>query len=466
MLKQHSQFFKSLMLVNDLFFISLAWWLAYLLRFHTILFSPPQPYLFRHYLVAWLIILVTWGSVFKLLDLYRPRRLSTHLREVVGIIKGSLLALLIFLGVIFLLHDIVLSRIVVVLFWMSSLALLNLSHVAFREGLRFLRHRGYNLRHILVIGSPAQARKLVDKLQWHRQLGLRLTGVYLTQECALGEPPEGIRILKSLEETLGLVRSGSIDQVFITLPLEDIVKLREICDLLGNEPVTIHFVPELADIFALRGKMEEFDGLPIISLQDSPLYGWNSFLKRAMDLSLGGLALVFFSPLMGLIALLIKLTSIGPAFFRQERMALGGRRFQMLKFRTMIENAEKSTGPIWAPLNDPRVTRVGRWLRRTSLDEIPQFFNVVKGEMSLVGPRPERPPLVEEFRKAIPKYMLRHKVKAGMTGWAQVNGWRGNTSLEERIEHDIYYIENWSLWLDLKILALSLFRGFLHKNAY
>jgi len=185
-----------------------------------------------------------------------------------------------------------------------------------------------------------------------------------------------------------------------------------------------------------------------------------------MDLSLGGLALILFFPLMALIALGIKVTSSGPVFFRQKRMGLEGREFDMFKFRTMVQDAEKTTGPIWAVPDDPRVTHFGRWLRRTSLDELPQLYNVLRGEMSLVGPRPERPPLIDQLRKAIPSYMLRHKVKAGMTGWAQVNGWRGMTSLDKRIEHDIYYIENWSFLLDIKILAMSLFSGFLNKNAY
>jgi len=454
------------MLLSDVVFVSLAWWFAYLLRFHTDLFSAPEPYLFRDYLLAWLLILLVWAVVFELLDLYRPRRISSRWSETVDIVKGSGLALLIFLGVIFLLRDIILSRIVVILFWIFSVALLNLSHVAVREGLRFLRSKGYNLRRILVIGSPVQAQQLVHKLTWHRHLGLRVIGVYLIPGDGCHDLPEGVRILKSESETSRMVRSGDIDQVFITLPVWEAARLPEICDLLGDEPVAVHFVPDLGELVALRGNVEEFDGLHIISFQDSPFYGWNSFVKRAMDLCLGGVALIFFVPVMTLIALAIKSTSPGPVFYRQERMGLDGRTFQILKFRTMVPDAERSTGPIWTAPDDPRVTPLGRWLRLTSLDEVPQLFNVLRGEMSLVGPRPERPPLIGEFRKAMPKYMLRHKVKAGMTGWAQVNGWRGKTSLQKRVENDIHYIENWSPWLDLKILARSLFHGFLNKNAY
>jgi len=466
MLKQHSQFFKGLMLINDLLFVSLAWWLAYLIRFHTLLFPSPDPYLLRHYIIAYFFILIIWGSVFRFLDLHRPRRISGHLQEAVDIVKGALLALLIFLGVIFLFRDIILSRTVVVIFWILSVVLVNLSHIAFREILRFFRRRGYNLRHILVIGSSVQVRKLVRQLLPHTHLGLRIVGVCVIDESNPGPEFQGVLVLKSLEEALNKVRLCAADQVFITLPLEEAGKLREIRDLFGAEAVTMHFVPDLVDIAPLRGRVEEFDGIPIISIQSSPLYGWNSFLKRLVDFSVALVVVSIFAPLMIFIALLIRLTSTESIFYRQERMGLDGRRFQILKFRTMKTDAEESSGPVWASENDPRVTSIGRWLRRTDLDELPQLFNVLKGDMSLVGPRPERPFFVEEFRKIIPKYMLRHKVKAGITGWAQVHGWRGNTSLEKRIEHDIYYIENWSLRLDMKILALSLFRGFLNKNAY
>ena len=463
MLKGHSEFFKGLILIHDLGFLSLSWWLVYFLRFHSGFFLTAEPYVFRHYVIAWFLILPIWGTVFQWLDLYRPRRISTHLREMVDIIKGCSLAILIFLGIIFLLRDVILSRIVVVLFWILSVALLNLSHIALREGLRFLRRRGHNLRYVLVIGARLQAERLIHKLLWHRHLGFSVVGAYLTGQDDSGEELAGVRLFKDRQDLTKIIRSCEIDQVFITFPLDEASRLREIPSWLEDEPVTIYFVPDLGEFARLRGAVEQFDGLNIITLQASPLDGWNSVFKRAMDLSIGGLALVLFSPLMVVIGLGIKLTSRGPVFYQQERMGLDGTRFQMLKFRTMIEDAEKSTGPIWATSSDPRVTPLGRWLRRTSLDELPQLTNVLKGEMSLVGPRPERPPLIEQFRKSIPKYMLRHKVKAGMTGWAQVNGWRGNTSLETRIEHDIQYIETWSLWRDFKILGRTLLGGF-HDN--
>ena len=242
--------------------------------------------------------------------------------------------------------------------------------------------------------------------------------------------------------------------------------LEKILQQLSTEMVDIKILPDLYQYVILQGSVEEFEGLPVVTLSGSPMYGWNQVVKRALDLTVSIPLLILGLPIFGLIALLIKLTSPGPVFYVQERMGYDGRIIRMVKFRTMQVDAEQETGEVWTAENDPRCTAVGAILRRTSLDELPQLWNVLKGEMSLVGPRPERPVFVEEFRQQLPRYMLRHRVKAGMTGWAQVQGWRGNTSLEKRLEHDLYYIQHWSLFLDLKILYLTLWRGFIHKNAY
>ena len=458
MLKRYNEFFKSLMRLSDLLFVSLAWWLAYGLRFHTSLFGTPEDYLFRHYVIAWILVLLVWAVVFEVSDFYRPRRLSTHWREVLDLIKCSALALLIFLGLLFLVREVVLSRVVVVLVWTVSLFFLNISHLVMREGLRFVRRRGYNLRHIVIAGTAEQSERLLDKMQLYRHLGHRVVAILPIPETE--RIHVGVKVIKDLTELVTLIQSGQVDGIFVTLPLEQSSRLREIQQCLADEPVDLYFVPDMGKLARLQGNIEEFDGLQIISMRASGLYGWNSVLKRTMDLIVGAAALCLSLPAMAVIAIAVRLNSPGPVLYRQQRMGLDGRRFEMLKFRTMVENAEGVTGPVWAADDDTRVTGVGRWLRQTSLDELPQLINVLRGEMSLVGPRPERPPLIEEFRKSIPKYMLRHKVKAGMTGWAQVNGWRGNTSLERRIEHDLDYIENWSLWGDVKILARTLLGGF------
>ena len=460
MLKKHSELFKGLLLASDLCFVSMAWWFAYVLRFHTSLFVEAEPYILRHYVIAWLVVLNVWAVVFEFCDFYRPRRLSTHQHETVELIKASGLAAMIFLGIIFLLHELVLSRLVVVLFWFSSLSFLSLSHILFREALRIARRRGYNQRYVLIIGTRDQVDALLARFRAYRYLGLRVRGIFILDEdneTKIASDAEWISNPNQLAET---VRTGRIDQVFVALPLEQASKLREIQEWLGDDPVTLYFVPDLHELATLGGTIEEFDGLKIVTLQSSPLGGWNSVLKRGVDLVIGSLALLICAPVMAVTALAIRCSSNGPVIYRQERMGLDGERFQMLKFRTMVNDAERHTGPVWAAADDPRTTPLGRWLRHWSFDELPQLINVLRGEMSLVGPRPERPPLIAEFRKTIPRYMLRQKVKAGMTGWAQIHGWRGNTSLTTRIKYDLDYIENWSLWRDLKIIALTVIGGF------
>ena len=234
-------------------------------------------------------------------------------------------------------------------------------------------------------------------------------------------------------------------------------------EITSRECIEVKVVPDLLQFIALRARLEDLDGVPIISVNDVPLQGFNSWLKRVIDVTLSGAAMLVFALPFGLIAALVKLTSTGPVFYRQERMGLDGKAFSVYKFRSMYQDAEDTSGPVWAHDNDPRATPVGRWLRKLDLDELPQFLNVLMGDMSIVGPRPERPFFVDQFKHRIPQYMLRHKVKAGITGWAQINGWRGNTSLEKRIEYDLYYIENWSVSLDLKIMWLTLVRGLFQR---
>lgn len=466
MLKRHSQFLESLMLLSDLLAIAASWTAAYYLRF----FWGPVPVYrgvpgVRPYLFLMAVIVVVWGVAFRAFGLYRPRRISSHLAEVRDIAQACTLAVLILVAVTFFLKQFEFSRLVILYFWAFSILSVSLVRALFREGLRFLRRRGYNLRHILIVGEGALAGKLVERFQASPHLGLGIVGLLAGNPGMVGKQVGGLSILGTYEQAGEIVRELSIDKVFIAIPLNAYDRMEGILRSLEEGFVDINVVPDLYQYVTLRGGVEEFDGLPLISLQDSPLYGWNLIAKRMMDITLSSLALVITGPLMLLLAAMIKLTSPGPIFYRQERMGLDGRTFRMLKFRSMGTDAEAATGPVWATREDGRRTPVGALLRRISLDELPQLFNVLRGEMSLVGPRPERPVFIEELRKQIPKYMLRHKVKAGISGWAQVNGWRGDTSIEKRIEHDLYYIEHWSLLFDVKILWLSLWRGFIHKNA-
>jgi Undecaprenyl-phosphate glucose phosphotransferase len=270
----------------------------------------------------------------------------------------------------------------------------------------------------------------------------------------------GLPLLGTLGDVGEIIQRERIDQVYVALPLEEHVKMLTVIDQTSREVVDVRVVPDLLQFIAIRARLEDLDGVPMIAINDVPLQGFNSVLKRLIDIGISAAALAVLALPMAIIAALIKLTSPGPVFYRQERMGLDGLGFTVYKFRSMYADAEQVTGPVWARDNDPRTTPLGRYLRRWDLDELPQFWNVLVGDMSIVGPRPERPYFVEQFKHRIPQYMLRHKVKAGITGWAQVNGWRGNTSLEKRIEYDLYYIENWSVGLDLKIMWLTVLRGF------
>ena len=288
---------------------------------------------------------------------------------------------------------------------------------------------------------------------------------------AAGEPRgrrtvRGLPVVGALADAPAQIRALRIDEVFVALPMRESAAAERLLDGLAEEVVDVRLVADLGATDTLRTTTGELDGLPIVSLRDTPLAGFGAVVKRAEDLVVASIALVSLSWLLGLIALAVKLTSRGPVLFRQERMGLDGRTFQMCKFRSMRVDAEAKTGAVWAQKDDPRRTPIGALLRRTSLDELPQFWNVLRGDMSVVGPRPERPVFIEQFRKTIPGYMLRHKVKSGITGWAQVCGLRGNTSLRKRIQYDLYYIRRWSLGFDVWIMFLTVFRGLVGKHAY
>jgi Undecaprenyl-phosphate glucose phosphotransferase len=306
---------------------------------------------------------------------------------------------------------------------------------------------------------------LIQRLELFPELGLRVKGL-VTREGSTVESIRGVPVVGHFGDVAELAHQSHVDEVLIALPSSQSEELSRLLAQLDNETIDIRIVPDLLRFVTLRCDIEEFNGLPIVRINDSPLIGWGAMGKRVTDIVLSSCALVMLSPVLLLIAIGIKLNSPGPILYLQERMGLDGRSFPMLKFRSMRADAEDKSGPVWAQAADNRRTAFGTFLRKTSLDELPQFWNVLLGDMSLVGPRPERPVFVNQFRTQVPHYMLRHKVRAGITGWAQVNGWRGNTSLDRRIECDLFYIRNWSYALDLKILILTLWKGFIHKNAY
>lgn len=467
MLKKYNQVFITLLFVLDLLGISLAWFVAYLVRFESGLIEVTKgiPSWEQHLPLLILILLVSI-AVFHASGLYQPKRLTSLPDEIYDLIKAVTLSVLVFVFLAYFFKEYPYSRLTILYFWAFSILLVGASRIFARHILRSLRRRGFNLRYVLIIGEEELSRKLVQSFHRHPELGMKAAGILSDSKEEIGRVIEEVRVIGTYEDLSRFLKQGGIDQVFIALPFHLHEKIKEILNSLKDELVNIKAVSDVSDFVILRGGVDELDGLPIINIQDTPLHGWGKIAKRALDLFLTIPGIVFLGPLMLLIAILIKITSPGPVFYRQERMGFDGAIFKMLKFRSMVVDAEKETGSVWAKPDDPRRTALGKILRKTSFDELPQLFHVLKGEMSLVGPRPERPELIEEFKEKIPRYMLRHKIKAGMTGWAQVNGWRGNTSLKKRIEHDLYYIENWSISFDLRILFLTLWKGLMSKYAY
>jgi len=458
MLRAHSRLLEQVMLAGDLLLVAGCWLLAYYIRFYVA--GPPSshgiPYV-QPYLLMLVPILVVWGVSFRAFDLYRPRRIGSRLSEIADIAKASSVGALVLVSVMtFLFREYDYSRVVIVYFWIFSIVAVSFSRYAFREVLRIARRRGYNQRYALVVGGGDLAAGVIQRLRARTDTGIRILGLVGDEKQSAG----GAQPLGGFADLRTVLDAHPVDHVIVALPHEDYGRLGGLLEAIGDEPVTIHVVPDLGRFTSLRGGVEEFEGLPFVHLRESPLYGWNRVTKRIFDVVFSAALLLL------LLAAAVKLTSPGPVLYRQERMGLDGQRFRMLKLRTMRMDAERETGPVWAPPGDARRTSIGAFFRRFSLDELPQFVNVLRGEMSVVGPRPERPVFVERFRQTVPGYMLRHKVKSGVTGWAQVHGLRGNTSLETRIEYDIQYIERWSFWLDLKIIAMTVSRVLFDRNAY
>ena len=465
MLKRHAQLFEGIFLATDLLMVSLAWTSSYWIRFETGLISVDKGIpLFASYLRMLIFVWLVWAFVFKRAGLYSPMRGTRRFVEAWKVVQANSLSVILLMAVTYLFWEksIPFSRLVFVIFYALSTVLLVSSRSILRVVLRHLRTRGFNLRYVLVVGAGSLAEKVSRSIFRHREYGFELVG-FLAGNSANGYCSS--RVVGRYGDLARFVDEGQVDRVIFALPLADNVLLEELLSDIDDAAVDIKIVPDFHRFIKLGSLVEDFDGMPVVSVASTPLAGMNRVVKRALDVALGTILFLVALPLMALIAIVVRLTSPGPIFFSQERVGLDGRMFNIYKFRTMRIDAEDG-GAKFAIRNDPRVTPIGYFLRSTSLDELPQLVNVIMGHMSLVGPRPERPVFISEFKKYVPKYMFRHKVQAGMTGWAQVNGWRGNTSIERRIEHDLYYIEHWSLGLDLKILGLTLINGFRNRNAY
>jgi Undecaprenyl-phosphate glucose phosphotransferase len=477
MVKRYNRLLVAFYVVTDALLAMWAFVLAYGVRFESGLIPVPKGYPpIEQYLHVLPFVAALVPLAFQIQGVYRLRRGRSRVDDFFAVLIGSILAVV--LGVVSTLYvqayfasDAARSTgayQVSQLVWALFLGFTVIFTYGSRETVRELLERrwraGIGLKRVLIAGAGDLGRLVADRILQHRELGYQVVG--FVDDRAGGDHIgyRGLPLLGTLGEMPEIAQRERIDHLYVALALDEHVKLLELMEAANREFVDVKVVPDLLQFIALRARLEDLDGLPVINVNDVPLQGVNAWVKRALDIALSAAALLVLAIPMAIIALLVRWTSPGAVFYRQERMGLDGRAFTVFKIRSMVQHAEDSSGPVWARDDDPRTTPMGRWLRRFDLDELPQFWNVLKGDMSIVGPRPERPFFVEQFKHRIPQYMLRHKVKAGITGWAQVNGWRGNTSLEKRIEYDLYYIENWSVTLDIKIMWLTLVRGLFQRS--
>jgi len=466
MIKENQRFFNGLLVLLDCLSLIVSLLLAWWLRFHSGLIPVEENYLsLNEYILPVAIFLPLYILLYNVFHLYQPHRFKNYLEELGNIIKSNALGIFILTTALFVFRTIDYSRYLLLLFAIFSTVIVISERMLLRLALRRLRRKGFNLKHILIVGFSDSTISFVEKVRKNPHWGYDIVGVLDDQ---LKEKRQGdIKISGQISDLENYLENKEIDEVFITLPGDEYNKLQYIINTTEKHGVKSQIIPDFYQWIPARPFIEEIDGLPIIYTRFIPLDNpINKIIKRLTDIILSFILIILFSPVMIIIALMVKFTSPGPIFFKQERVGLNKNTFTMLKFRSMRVQKHQEEKSKWTTKEDTRKTKFGSFIRKSSLDELPQFFNVFVGQMSLVGPRPERPFFVEQFKAEIPKYMIKHQVKPGITGWAQVNGFRGDTSIKRRIEHDIYYIENWNYLLDIKILFLTLIKGFKDENAY
>jgi putative colanic acid biosynthesis UDP-glucose lipid carrier transferase len=460
LLKSNATTFDRLLRLVDPLVIVVVGWVVHLIYLGSAVLPP-------NYWIALLGAALLAVVVFPETGLYRPKRGASLADDLRALTYGWSVVVALGISVAFLTKTSdSYSRVWVASSASGGLLVHAALRVALRLALRWLRRRGYNLRHVCIVGAGELAREVVTRLRQAPWSGLVVHALYDDAAALAGASIEGVPVCGPVEQLSRDLDAGGIDQVWIALPLRDEDQIRRVAAELRGHSVQIRYVPDIFGFELLRHSFSEIAGMPVIGLSDTPIEGTARMLKTAEDYVLGAFLLVIASPVFAIIALAILATSGAPVFYRQTRVTSNGRQFTMLKFRTMAVNAETQSGPVWSAPDTNRGTALGRMLRRYSLDELPQLINVLAGDMSLVGPRPERPEFIARFRKDVPGYMQKHLVKAGITGWAQVNDLRGSSDLPKRIQYDLYYIDNWSLWFDLRILGLTIMHIFRSRNAY
>ncbi|MBW7857246.1 MAG: undecaprenyl-phosphate glucose phosphotransferase [Leptonema sp. (in: Bacteria)] len=480
MIRERKQTLKLSLLSFDLVISFFAFWSAFFLHFYVI--APDRQLMVlpsAGFIVSWfnqlelfqsslhlhlmssyaplsILFVISQLVVFVAVDQYRTIQSSQSLRELLSIVRSVTIALVLMLAILFFYRGQSYSRLVILYAAMLSVVYLTIGHWLFRWWIFYLRGRGYNVRQVLVVGAGQNAVRFIENLEQYSLFGYRIQGV-IGPKQKMAKTLNQYRI-GGYSDLHSICESQQIDTVVVAIDGVALSKeVRPIVDYCYREGIDCRIVPDMLDLVTHRARIEDMNGLPVLSLRDIPLNnGYHRFVKRAFDIGFSSMVLILTSPILILLALIVKLSSKGPIFFVQERVGLDRKKFRLIKFRTMTVQQVSESDTIWGSKDDVRVTAIGKFLRKTSLDELPQFINVFIGNMSVVGPRPERPHFVQKFKETYDRYMLRHSVKSGITGWAQILGFRGDTSIEKRIEADIYYIENWSLLFDILIVLRTI----------
>lgn len=474
MIKDKQSFLNKLHVVLDALMVVLAYVMAYVLRF-VIIGSEAFPHGYaplsipglRYYFTPLLALVPGMLILYALFGLYSPKRVMGRRRELVRILAANVIGILIFTTGLYLVKTrYFYSGYMIFYFAVYNISLMVIERSVIRIILFRMRRNGFNQKHILLVGYSSSAESMIDRVIANPQWGYQIHGI-LDDSHEIGGDYRGIKVIGRLTELESILDANQLDEIMITLQLSEYTKLAYVVASTEKSGVHTKFIPDYSNVIPTSPYTEDLLGLPVINIRHVPLMeGTNKFIKRTMDIVGSLICIVLFSPVMLICAIGVKLSSPGPVIFCQERVGLHNRPFKMYKFRSMTVQTDEEEKDKWTTKGDSRVTGIGRIMRATSMDELPQLFNVLKGDMSLIGPRPERPFFVEKFKEEIPRYMVKHQVRPGMTGWAQVNGYRGDTSIRKRIEFDLYYIENWTVGLDIRILFMTVFKGFVNKNAY
>ena len=466
MINENQALLNRMHVILDAIIIIATYMLAWVLRFQTGFVGEAYFLSFQEYMRVLIIIVPSYILLYAIFNLYKPKRVQGRRLEAWNVFLANAIGLMGAISILYLIREEHISRTMLFIFFVLNV----LFDVIFRNLVRMIlrryRKKGYNLKHMILVGYSKSCEAYIDRIIANPGWGYAVHGI-LDDSQPHTYQYKGIPIIGTLNDLGDILKEHNMDEIAITLQLSEFTKLQKVVTICEKSGVHTKFIPDYHKIIPTQPYTEDVLGLPVINIRHVPLSNWlYRSVKRIIDIVGSLVAIILFSPIFLLSTILIKTTSKGPLIFKQTRIGYGNKPFKMYKFRSMVTQTEESEQKEWTTKNDPRVTGIGKIIRRTSIDEIPQLFNVLFGSMSLIGPRPERPQFVEKFQEEIPRYNVKHQVRPGITGWAQVNGLRGDTSIEKRIEYDLWYIENWTLGLDIKIVFMTVFTGFVNKNAY